>query len=56
MLPYDNAILSIDYIYSRSLTLTEHKEDVNECTHDPIIVKSNVCSFKYVTRNPIVSQ
>ena len=38
MLPYDNYILSIPSII-RSLTLTEHKEDVNECTHDPIIVK-----------------
>ena len=38
MLPYDNYILSIPSII-RSLTLTEHKEDVNECTHVPIIVK-----------------
>ena len=53
MLPYDNCILSRPSII-RSLTLTKHKEDVNECTHDPIIVKTNVCSFKYVTRNPIV--
>ena len=46
-------ILSIPLII-RSLTLTKHKEDGNECTHDPIIVKTNVCSFKYVTRNLIV--
>ena len=47
MLPYDNGILSIyrryivDYTitYSVRRTLTEHKEDVNECTHDSIIVK-----------------
>ena len=52
MLPYDNDILSIPSII-RSLKLTEHKEDVNECTHDPIIVKTNVCSFKYVTRNQL---
>ena len=38
MLPYDNAILSIPSII-RSITLTEHKEAVNECTHDLIIVK-----------------
>ena len=38
MLPYDNDILSKPSI-TRSLTLIEHKEDVNECTHDHIIVK-----------------
>ena len=53
VLPYDNDILSILSII-RSHTLTEHKEYVNECKHDPIIVKTNVCSFKYVIRNPIV--
>ena len=45
------------YYLSRRLYDHLHSQNIKKMlisVHDPLIVNTNVCSFKYVTRNPIV--